>query len=205
MACKTWPNYGVGVKCSCLNYVGGCNAYGPKDCVPSGTWMYAQGYEVIDMFQQCSEEACRFRLLDDKVRNWMFSWMVGILRAGVFTNTTLREEIAQALRGLDWDLASVFSFPLTRTTDELLLAVYTASSAALLLPETVFRLDGHVQACRRPDDICLSTWCYECSKWRDGSYSCPPQPCDRPPRLVEVGGVVFDAGTELRADARSET
>eukprot|EP00960_Hanusia_phi_P057652 763623-Hanusia_phi.AAC.2 len=202
VGCKTWPNFGLGVKCSCLNYVGGCNVDGAAGCVPSGLWRYAEGYEEIDMFQQCSAEVCKFRLLEDKVRNSRHSWMVGTLRDGVFTNSTLRHQVADALTQLDTDLAFVFTFPLTKTTDALLLAVYASASSALFLPETVFRLDGHVQACRRPDDICLSTWCYECSQWRDGSFSCPPQPCDRPPRLVQVGGVIFDAGTDLRADAK---
>jgi hypothetical protein len=74
--------------------------------------------------------------------------------------------------------------------------LYYSVAKPFYLPDAVFRQDGGIRCCARPDGLCLVEWCNRCELWDGGSYSCPPQPCPAPPRHVAVP-VDYSPGVRL--------
>jgi hypothetical protein len=192
--CAAVPLEGVGdskgLQCSCFHFLG------------AGKWTSSEGSEVKHLPAECAWEQCIFRFLDYQIWNRRHEWMRELMRQEVFAsslspssssasnrnNTTLREELMDVLSAaqIDAQLALLIRDPLIRTVEEFLRELYLAAATPFHLPKQVFRQDGGVQCCSRPDGLCLVDWCMDCHEWSGGSYNCPPQPCKHGPSLVTL-------------------
>ena len=191
--CAALPLEGVGdskgLQCSCFHFLG------------SGKWTSSKGSEVKHLPTECAWEECIFRVLDYQQWNRRHEWMRELMRRRVFAasspssssassrnNTTLREELMEVLTTaqIDAQLALLFRDPLIRTVEDFLRELYLAAATPFRLPQQVFRRDGGIECCSRPDGLCLVEWCMDCHEWPGGSYNCPPQPCKHVPSLVTL-------------------
>jgi hypothetical protein len=197
-ACHGESTQGEDIPCDCTHYI---------DRI---TWQRSSGAPHVHLPLECATENCLFRLVEDQVRNERHKWIQTVLRDIVFVNASARLALSEVLEheGIDFELANLLQYPLLTSEDAFFLRLYESLSFPHhLLPEEVFRQDGSVACCDRPDGLCLREWCQGCHAWTGGSYhdngsfipqetgsrgsdassyNCPPQPCVSPPHVVRV-------------------